>query len=153
MILNRLFVHEYSKRIRKFTFFDLREFKPILGSTRWPLLIQKPGFEFSRVYELIIGAFFELAKVAELDQISIRDFNYTLIKGSLIKKTKLKRIHSRKTLWHPKPNGMYFWPFREMNLKRLKEFIEPITGKGYFRMKIWAQTDFNIKLLQVINYD
>ena len=40
-----------------------------------------------------------------------------------------------------------------MNLKRLKEFIEPITGKGYFRMKIWAQTDFNIKLLQVIIYD
>ena len=96
MILNRLFVHEYSKRIRKFTFFGLREFKPILGSTRWPLLIQKPGLEFSRVSELIIGAFFELAKVAELDQISIRDFNYTLIKGSLIKKTKLKRIHSRK---------------------------------------------------------
>ena len=98
MILNRLFVHEYSKRIRKFTFFALREFKPILGSTRWPLLIQKPGLEFSRVSELIIGAFFELAKVAELDQISIRDFNYTLIKGSLIKKTKLKRIHSRKNI-------------------------------------------------------
>ena len=98
MILNRLFVHEYSKRIQKFTFFTLREFKPILGSTRWPLLIQKPGLEFSRVSELIIGAFFELAKVAELDQISIRDFNYTLIKGSLIKKTKLKRIHSRKNI-------------------------------------------------------
>ena len=141
----------FKKNKKIYFFFILREFKPIWGSTRWPLLIQKPGLEFSRVSELIIGAFFELAKVAELDQISIRDFNYTLIKGSLIKKTKLKRIHSRKkyTLWHP-TNQWNIWPFREMNLKRLKEFIEPITGKGYFRMKIWDQTDFNIKLPQVI---